>query len=123
MNASKWNIGSVNVRGQAMFGDNNQMKVDLARLDVKNPSAVHSALLRLSENIENSADQEAESLSAQQKAQLKQALGELVEELKQPQQSQNTSLLRQCISKITEVAGVVPQLLSTALELKGLLGL
>lgn len=127
MAGNKWNIGSVNVQGQAMFGDNNEIKVvvssqDLAGLNVPDQAAVAEAFSRLRQVIQADPVQERESLSSGNKAELQQVLHQILDELKKPHESQNTGFVRQCVDKMLEAAKAVPLLVKAALEVKSVLG-
>jgi len=117
--AGKWNIGSLHVNGQAMFGDNNQMHVNLAGLNVTDPATVRAALAQIS----SSAQQGDAALSAEQKAVVQQAVHEVIDELKKPQKSQNAGFLKKCLDEVMLVAAAVPPVINAALQLKGALGL
>ena len=122
MTENKWNIGSINVQGQAMFGDDNQMQVvvskqDLAGLNVGDQAAVGAALARLEQAVATPA------MPAGDVAELKEMLGQILAELKKPRESQSPGILRQCLDRLLEAARSAPPLVTTAIELKGLLGL
>jgi hypothetical protein len=119
----KWNIGSVHVNGQAMFGDNNQMHVNLGSLNVADPAAVRAALAQISNSIEGAAQPADAELSSEQKAEVQQAVHEVIDELKKPQESQNPGLLKKCLDQVMQVAAAVPPVITAALQLKGVLGL
>jgi len=106
--AGKWNIGSLHVNGQAMFGDNNQMHVNLAGLNVTDQAAVRAALAQISNSIEGAAHQ-GNALSAEQKAEVQQAVREVIDELKKPQESQNPGFLKKCLDEVMLVAGAAPR--------------
>jgi hypothetical protein len=119
----KWNIGSLHVSGQAMFGDNNQMQVNLAGLNVSDQDAVRSALAQISKSIEGPEQQGEAPLSATQKAEVQQAVHDVIDELKKPQESQNPGFLKKCLDEVMVVAAAVPPVISSVLQLKGVLGL
>ena len=121
--AGKWNIGSLNVTGQAMFGDNNQMHVNLADLNVTDQAAVKAALSQISAGIEGPAQQGSTALSAEQKTHAQQAVQEVVSELKKPPESQDASFLKKCLDEVMRVAAAVPPVINAAVQLKGVLGL
>jgi hypothetical protein len=121
--AGKWNIGSLNVTGQAMFGDNNQMHVNLADLNVTDQAAVKAALSHISNGIEGAAQQGSTALSAEQKAHAQQAVQDVVGELKKPRESQDAGFLKKCLDEVMRVAAAVPGVINAAVQLKGVLGL
>jgi hypothetical protein len=121
--AGKWNIGSVYVSGQAMFGDNNQMNVNLAGLNVADPATVKAALAQISNTIEGAPQQADAALSAGQKAEVQKAVHEVIDELKKPKESQNSGFLKKCLDEVMLVAAAVPPVVNAALQLKGALGL
>lgn len=121
--AAKWNIGSVHVDGQAMFGDNNQMQVNLAGLNVADHAAVKAALTQIHDSIEGAAQQGNAALSPGQKAEVQKAVHEVVDELKKPKESQNSGFLKKCLDEVMLVAAAVPPVVNAALQLKGALGL
>lgn len=121
--ARNWNIGSLHVNGQAMFGDNNEMHVNLAGLNVTDQATVRAALARISNSIEGAAQQGDAALSAEQKAEVQKAVHEVIDELKRPQESQNTGFLKKCLDEVMLVAAAVPPVINAALQLKGALGL
>jgi hypothetical protein len=115
---SKWNIGSLRVTGQAMFGDNNRMTVQAGELNVADPGAASEALATMSREAEDGA-----ALSTEQKAEIQRAVGTVTEELKKPQVAQSAGVLKTCLDEVQKVAAAVPSVIHAALELKGLLGL
>ncbi len=121
--AGKWNIGSLSVTGQAMFGDNNQMCVNLADLNVADQAAVRAALAQISSSVEGPAQQGNQALSAAQKAEVQQAVHEVIAELKKPSESQNPGFVKKCLDEVLRVAGAVPPIINAAVQLKGALGL
>jgi hypothetical protein len=124
MTGDKWKFGTVNVSGQAVFGDNNRMNIDLSGLNVQNRDEVSAGLFRMNQAIQASSTQALkETLSGQQQDELQQLFRQVVDELKRPNQAQNHTFLRDCLSKITTIAAAIPSLVSTAVQLKGLLGL
>jgi hypothetical protein len=121
--ASKWNIRSLQVNGQAMFGDNNQMHVNLAGLNVTDQATVRAALAQISNSIDGAGRQGDAALSAEQKVEVQKAVHEVVDELKKPQQSQNAGFLKKCLDEVMLVAAAFPPVINAALQLKGALGL
>jgi len=121
--ASKWNIGSLQVNGQAMFGDNNQMHLDLDALNVADQRTVRAVLSQISRETEGAEQQGNASLSAEQKAEIQRAVHEVIDELKKPQASQNAGVLKKCLDRVVQFAAAVPPIITAALQLKGVLGL
>jgi hypothetical protein len=121
--AGKWNIGTLNVTGQAMFGDNNQLDVNLAGLRVPDQAAVRNAVEQITTNIQGPAQQGKAALSAEQKAEVQRAGQEVIAELKKPRESQNTGFLKKCFDEVMLIAAAVPPVIKSALQLKGVLGL
>jgi hypothetical protein len=120
--ASKWNIGSLQVTGEAMFGDNNQMQVNLDGLNVADRATVRAALTQISNSIEGTVRQGDALLSAEQKAEVQKAVHEVIDELKKPKESQNVGFLKKCLDEVMLVAATVPPVINAALQLKGALG-
>jgi hypothetical protein len=120
--SNKWNIGTINVPGQAMFGDHNVMNVDPRALHVPDPPAVSAAIQKLHETVQAPATPGQPSLSNSDKTGVQESVQQLVGELKKPEASQNGGLLRDCMDKVITVAGAVPAVVSAALDLKSLLG-
>jgi hypothetical protein len=121
--AGKWNIGSMQVNGQAMFGDNNQMHVNLDGLNVSDQGAARAALSQIGGELDRATQQENTSLSAEQKAEIERAVRDVIDELKKPRESQNVSFLKKCLDEVTHLAAAVPPVITAALQLKGVLGL
>ena len=121
--AGKYSIGSLNVKGQAMVGDNNQMHVNLAALNVADQATVEAALAQISGSLEGAAQQGNAPLSNEQRAQIQQAVHDVIDELKKPRESQNGGFLNKCLDSVMKVAAAVPPVVNAAMLLKGALGL
>jgi hypothetical protein len=120
MPEGKWNIGTVNVHGQAMFGDGNRMEVRAAAQD----SAQLEALLgRLSDIVEALPEFGHGSLAPVERASVQACIGDVAQEVKKKPAEQDKRLLSSSIDRIAGVLKLVPSAVNAALSVKSLLGL
>lgn len=127
MGDKKWEIGSVEIGGNAMFGDHNRMVINEAGLKdltvyAANPEEVKRLLVELSEAVTNISGEEADQVTPEQKAAAQEALSSVVEEIRTPTVKRRPDRLKRALDSIVDIAKAVPNVLKTVLQLKALLG-
>ncbi len=127
MGDKKWEIGSVQIGGNAMFGDHNRMVINEAGLKdltvyATNPKEVKRLLVELSDAVTNTSEEEADQVTPEQQATAQAALSTVVEEIRTPTAKRTPDRLKRALDSIVGIAKTVPTVLKTALQLKTLLG-
>ena len=127
MGDKKWEIGSVQIGGNAMFGDHNRMVINEAGLKnltvfATNPKEVKRLLVELSDAVANTSEEAADQVTPEQKATAQATLSTVVEEIRTPTAKRTPDRLKRALDSIVGIAKTVPTVLKTALQLKTLLG-
>jgi hypothetical protein len=117
----KWNIGNVQVHGQAMFGDGNRMEVSVQ--DPRSQQHIEILLDQLRQAIEALPDGRQGSVRLAGRDSATAGLLELTQELKKKQDERSPGILSRSLQRVMEVLKFAPAALKSALELKSILGL